>query len=118
MLESVGFKVWRQHFFSLEYDTFGLMQSLLNVLGGEPNFLYDLLKSDSGRILKLDWARLLGNFAMNALLVPPLAIGSLVLSCATFVFRASGTVELFAVKDGFYPTSPWEEGEIVGCASR
>lgn len=98
MLESVGFRVWRQHFFSLEYDPFGLMQSLLNVLGGEPNFLYDLLKSDSGRIPELDRARLLGNLAMHALLVPPLAIGSLVLSCATFVFRASGTVELFAVK--------------------
>lgn len=98
MLESVGFRVWRQHFFSLEYDPFGLMQSVLNMLGGEPNFLYDLLKSDSGRIPELDWARLLGNLAVNTLLAPPLAIGSLVLSCATFVLRASGTVELFAAK--------------------
>lgn len=98
MLESVGFKVWRQHPFSLEYDPFGLMQSLLNMLGGEPNFLYDLLKSDSGRILKLDWAHLLGNLAINALLAPPLAIGSLMLSYATSMLRSSGTVELFAVK--------------------
>ena len=98
MLESVGFRVWRQHFFSLEYDPFGLMQSLLNMLGGEPNLLYNLLKSDSGGILKLDWAHLLGNLAINALLAPPLAIGSLMLSYATSVLRSSGTVELFAVK--------------------
>ena len=99
MLESAGFKVWRQHFFSLEYDPFGLMQSLLNRLGGEPNFLYDLLKSDSGRILKLDWAHLLGNLVMNALLAPLLAIGSLMLSYATSVLRSNGTIELFAVKE-------------------
>jgi len=98
MMESMGFRVWRQHFFSLEYDPFGLMQSLLNMLGGEPNFLYDFLKRDSGRILELDWAHLLGNLAMNALLTAPLAIGSLVLSYATSLFRSNGTVELFAVK--------------------
>jgi 2-polyprenyl-3-methyl-5-hydroxy-6-metoxy-1,4-benzoquinol methylase len=98
MLESVGFRVWHRHFFSLEYDPFGLTQSLLNMLGGEPNFLYDLLKSDSDRILKLDRARLLGNLAMNALLAPSLAIGSLMLSYATSVIRSSGTVELLAVK--------------------
>ena len=98
MLESVGFRVWRQHLFSLEYDPFGLMQSLLNMLGGEPNFLYDLLKSDSGRILELDWAHLLGSLAINALLAPPLAIGSLMLSYVTSVLRSSGTIELFAVK--------------------
>ncbi|MDH5781981.1 MAG: class I SAM-dependent methyltransferase, partial [Dehalococcoidia bacterium] len=99
MLESVGFRVWRQHLFSLEYDPFGLMQSLLNMLGGEPNFLYDLLKSDSGRILELDWAHLLGSLAINALLAPPLAIGSLMLSYVTSVLRSSGTIELFAVKN-------------------
>lgn len=99
MLESVGFRVWRQHFFSLEYDPFGLMQSLLNMLGGEPNLLYNLLKNHSGRILELDWAPLLGNLAMNALLAPLLAVGSLMLSYATSVLRSSGTVELFAVKN-------------------
>jgi 2-polyprenyl-3-methyl-5-hydroxy-6-metoxy-1,4-benzoquinol methylase len=99
MLESVGFRVWRQHLFSLEYDPFGLMQSLLNMLGGEPNFLYDLLKSDSGRILELEWAHLSGSLAINALLAPPLAIGSLMLSYVTSVLRSSGTIELFAVKN-------------------
>jgi SAM-dependent methyltransferase len=98
MLGSLDFRVWRQSLFSLEYDPFVLMQSLLNMLGGEPNFLYDLLKSDSGRILKLDWTSLLGNLAINALLVPPLAVGSLMLSYAASALRSGGTVELFAVK--------------------
>ncbi len=100
MLAVAGFKVKSQHHFSIEYNPYGLMQSLLNQVSGQTNFLYNLLSADSDRSLSHSKSMLL----MNLLLAPPLAISSLPLSYLAALFRTGGTMELLAVKrtDNFF----------------
>ncbi|MBE7473080.1 MAG: class I SAM-dependent methyltransferase [Anaerolineales bacterium] len=94
MLAITGFKVKSQHHFSIEYNPYGLMQSLLNQVSGQSNFLYNLLSADSDRSLSQSKSILL----MNLLLVPPLAVSSLPLSYLAALFQTGGTIELLAGK--------------------
>jgi SAM-dependent methyltransferase len=47
MLKIEGFKIFKIEYFSLEFGPFGLFQTLMNMLGGEFNFLAKILKGNN-----------------------------------------------------------------------
>jgi 2-polyprenyl-3-methyl-5-hydroxy-6-metoxy-1,4-benzoquinol methylase len=100
MLDLAGFSVISERHFSLEYNPFCLAQSLLNLVSGEFNFLYDLLKSSTSRFYRLPRWRLAYNWAVLVTLGPFLFLLSLGIESITSLFHRAGTFELFARKVG------------------
>jgi len=100
MLDMSGFWVVSELHFSLEYDPFCLTQSLLNLVSGEFNFLYDLLKSSTTRFYRLPRWKLAYNWGVLVTLGPVLFLLSLGIESITPLFQCAGTFELLARKVG------------------
>jgi len=94
-VRAAGLEVVRASFLAVEYDTFSLVQSTLNVLGLRPNALYDLLRTRSAR-LAAGAGR--SDRLVSLALAPPLA---LVAFPASLVLAAAGlgsSLTLHAIK--------------------
>lgn len=70
LFEKEGFKMSYLGTFSWEFGPFGMLQSLLNCLPIEPNFLYALLKKRGAESLKISKVYYLYSVLMTALFTP------------------------------------------------
>ena len=70
LLEIAGFHVMSRSCLSFEYGFFGIVQSLLNLMGGDFNFLWDLLSRKAGRMRGMSKSKILKNLALLSLLCP------------------------------------------------
>lgn len=93
LLERCGLEATRVSHLSFEYNPFGFVQSVLNVLTGRINFFYRRLKGTFPR----GEAPARGEAALTALLLPPLAALSLPYTLLAVLFRSSGCVDVRAV---------------------
>jgi len=79
LLDSSGFEVVSRSFFSLEYGPFGVVQTILNFLPGQPNLFFERLK---GRGPRWRGAAFFLHAAVAAILaVPALAYSALAAAC-------------------------------------
>ena len=90
--------VTHTRFFSLQYDTFGLLQFLLNRFGLRHNILFDLLRGQGPQLWRERRAQVLGNGALLAVLVAPLALVSLLVACAAGLCRCGGVIQVQATR--------------------
>lgn len=101
MLPSKSWKILKIKRFSLEYGPFGWIQSSLNVLFGNNNILYDILKKKSSDALTIytpiKFRRLITviNLFLGILLIVPATMLSLILSLTNF----SEMVEIYYQKE-------------------
>ncbi|MBT5471317.1 MAG: class I SAM-dependent methyltransferase [Nitrospina sp.] len=98
LIESNFFKVDLVRHFKLEYNPFGWLQTMLNVLGIHENHLYDMLKSSE---LKSNEK---GNFPLSDniksfFLVPLCLPLSFIFSIIEAMFKKGGTVEIYSLKN-------------------
>jgi len=89
LLEKSGFEVKAAKHFSFEYNPYGFIQSFYNRLGLSQNQLYDFLRSRSGGSAAL---------VFTLATLPVVALLSVLLSVTEALFRAGGTVEVYARK--------------------
>jgi 2-polyprenyl-3-methyl-5-hydroxy-6-metoxy-1,4-benzoquinol methylase len=89
LLVRAGFVVERRHTFSLEYDAFGLMQTILNKVCRTPNYLFQSL---IGRGTE----RMPHDTFVSAALGVPLAAVSTAVSLAAPVFGQGGVLRMVA----------------------
>ena len=89
VLERAGFVVERRHTFSLEYDAFGLLQTILNKLCEQPNHLFQTL---IGR----PHARSVRDGFIDLALGAPLAALSIAISIAAPLFGQGGVLRMVA----------------------
>lgn len=90
LLENSGFEIVRERHFSLEFNPYGYVQSIYNLMGLRRNQLYDFLRSK---------ARGPGDYlgvAISFLALPFVLPISLALSAAEAAAGAGGTVEVYA----------------------
>jgi 2-polyprenyl-3-methyl-5-hydroxy-6-metoxy-1,4-benzoquinol methylase len=92
LLERCGLEPEGTSHVSFEYNPFGFVQSVLNVLTGRMNFMYRRLKGTFPRGEKPKP----GETALTALLLPVLAALSLPYTLAAALFRSSGCVDVRA----------------------
>ncbi|MDO8585923.1 MAG: class I SAM-dependent methyltransferase [Armatimonadota bacterium] len=90
--ERCGFEIVASRSFSAEYDPYGLLQSILNVLRCRRNFLYQLLRRQ--RVVRSDVRTLLYDLPLSLLfpilLVLPCFVAEMLLS----LFGLNGTQEI------------------------
>jgi len=91
ILRIAGFRGVGQSTFSLEYGFFSAVQSLLNALGLEFNFLWDFLTHKTGKMETLGKARLFMNLLFTVLLAPFCFIFGVIFEFLA-VFFSSGAV--------------------------
>jgi len=91
MLEAEGLATARWSTFSAEYDAYGMMQSLLNRVSPTPNWLFQLL---IGR----RWGGTLLDALAAAVLAPPLALLSTLVSALAPAFGQGGVLRVTARK--------------------
>ena len=113
LLEQEGFQIIHKRRFSFEYDTFGFVQSVLNLILSRQNLLFDFLnhrgspgqvskaKSDGGgedrRKGVIPWDSVIG-FFVTFLLVPPLFLLSLFYCPLEGILGKGGSIEIVAKK--------------------
>ncbi|MFT4569795.1 MAG: SAM-dependent methyltransferase [Hyphomicrobiaceae bacterium] len=89
LVERSGFTCERVETFSLEYDTYGLAQSLLNKLCRNPNHLFQKLIGHPTDGPARDTV-------LSLVLLPPLAIASAIVSAIAPLFGAGGVLRIYA----------------------
>jgi len=96
VLEKAGFEVSRIRHFSWEYNLFGALQSMLNVISIQMNFLYNFLKGiktpRSGR-LKNSYDLCVAIAAVPAAIVLAVLYSSVSAACGR-----AGSIEVYALK--------------------
>jgi 2-polyprenyl-3-methyl-5-hydroxy-6-metoxy-1,4-benzoquinol methylase len=97
LLEREGFRIAQTDHFSFEQNPYGWVQSALNALGFDFNFLYAALKNRSGRTFQL--RRHPVQALLTAVIVGPFTLLALILTLAEAALRRGGTVEVYAVKE-------------------
>ncbi len=102
LLREHAFAVTSVNHYSFEYDTFGAIQSGLNVCCRTQNLLFDLLlhRRSMESILKRADARELADLALTVLLTIPLALLAVPLCWVTSWAKQGATVEVYAKKSG------------------
>lgn len=93
LVEKAGFEVKAVKHFSLEYNPYGWLQSMYNLLGFKTNLLYDFLRGRAEKSLNLYL-----NILLMTLLLPLLGPLSILLSVMEAMAGMGGTIELYAVK--------------------
>jgi len=93
MLEAEGFTPERWGTFSVEYDAYGMMQTLLNRVSPTPNWLFQVLIGQGGGGTALDVVAAL-------VLAPVLGLVSVLVSCVAPVFGKGGVLRVTARKKG------------------
>ena len=98
LLARHGLQLARQHTFSMEMGPFGMLQSILNIVGLSPNWLFRWLKrsvpSPSHK------AMLLNLVATTAAIVP-----ASFLEIAALTVRGGGIIRVFAIRKVNYPAA-------------
>lgn len=89
LLEKSGFEVLEIRHFSFEYNPYGFIQSFYNRLGLSQNQLYEFLRSRRGFSAPL---------VFTVATLPVVALSAVLLSVIESMFRAGGTVEVYARK--------------------
>jgi 2-polyprenyl-3-methyl-5-hydroxy-6-metoxy-1,4-benzoquinol methylase len=102
LLRQHGFVVASVRHYSFEYDTFGAIQSALNLCCRTQNLFFDLLmrRRSVGSILKRADARELGDLALTALLTIPLTLLAVPFCWVTSWAKRGATIEVYAKKTG------------------
>lgn len=95
-LNQRGFRIVHENNYSLEFNPFGFLQSILNRMGFKHNLLYDLLKKKG---LGSDWTCTPMQAIATGALLPILGPASFVLATLESIVGKSGTVDYFAIKD-------------------
>lgn len=98
LLEAAGFRIIKKKFFSLEYDFFGWLQSLLNIPALQFNFLWDFLTRRAGVLDRLPVRNLFINLVVNMVLVLPLGVLSVFLTFLLAPFKGGATMIFFVRK--------------------
>lgn len=98
LLHKHGFVVEKIDHFSLEYNPYGYIQSLLNAVLPRSNILYDSLKNSSSNFFRFLSPTVLINILLLPILFPFCLIASIVESRAGH----GGTIKVFAKKRPFY----------------
>jgi len=93
MLDAEGFAAEKWSTFSVEYDAFGLMQSLLNRVSPTPNWLFQKLIGQGGKTT-------FGDVVTTVLLVPILGPLSWLVSAIAPAFGQGGVLRVTARKKG------------------
>lgn len=93
LLDAAGFATVRVGGFSLEYNPFGFVQSVLNFLTGRMNYFYRGMK---GGLPPAERSR--GDLLLTVLLLPALAVISLPYTFLAAAVGASGCVDVAAAK--------------------
>ncbi|MBI5245107.1 MAG: class I SAM-dependent methyltransferase [Elusimicrobia bacterium] len=96
LLSRLGFRIVRLDHFSFEQNPYGWLQSFLDALGFDHNFLYDVLKDRGARTRRI--RRHPVQALLTLLLLPPLALLSLLLLLWETARRRGGAIEIYAVK--------------------
>jgi 2-polyprenyl-3-methyl-5-hydroxy-6-metoxy-1,4-benzoquinol methylase len=96
MLRSNGFGILDVSHFSLEYNPYGWIQSILNKLGFRYNLLYDLLKNASARSVADPWRAEPVQMLLTLGALPVVAPMSFGLTLLEVLLRRGGTVEVYA----------------------
>jgi 2-polyprenyl-3-methyl-5-hydroxy-6-metoxy-1,4-benzoquinol methylase len=102
LLRQHGFAVRSAKNYSFEYDTFGAIQSALNVCCVTQNLLFDLLmrRRTATSILRRADPRELVDLALTALLVGPLTVCAIPLCWMTSWVKRGATIEVYATRTG------------------
>lgn len=99
ILEENGFSIESVSHFSLEYNPYGWIQSILNRMGFQENLLYDTLKNKSARTIKSPARSHPAQFLLMLLALVAVVPLSSVLFLLEVVVRRGGTIELYARRD-------------------
>lgn len=95
-LDQSGFRLVHEDNYSLEFNPFGFLQSILNRAGFRHNLLYDLLKKKG---LGSDWTSAPAQTIATGALLPILGPASFVLATLESLAGRGGTVDYFAIKE-------------------
>ncbi len=87
-----------------EYDNFSFVQSLLNWLGARPNYLYNLLRGQSAKVI--DGKKSYGSIIATVLLAPVLGAVSVPVTLLLAVLGQGATLTLTAAKKSSPPELP------------
>lgn len=96
LVERHGFSVEATRHLNLEQNPYGVMQSAMNRLGFNENFLYSMLKQPSARAHNLREHP--AQAALTALLAPVAGITGLAMALGEAAVRRGGTIDVFARK--------------------
>ncbi len=90
-VRSQGFEIIESGGFSMEYDVYGLLQSILNMTGCTHNFLYNLLNR------KIDFKniRTYYDFPVSLIAGPGLFIPCFFIEYILSYFNLNGTLEIY-----------------------
>jgi SAM-dependent methyltransferase len=101
LLRMHGFETLTVRHHSIEYNPFGLLQSMLNLCGFPENLLYDMLRNKKlshGRPAPKRRAKLLAILCLMGLSLPVLVPLSMLFAIAEACLGRGGTIELYALK--------------------
>ena len=98
MLEQSGFKVIGIDHWSWEYNPVGLLQSTMNRLGGERNFLYNTVKRGIDYRSKIGWGRYFGHLMFTGLVALLLGVPTVTFSYVISSVGFGGIVEVYCRK--------------------
>ena len=96
MLAEAGFSIEDISHFSLEYNPYGWIQSILNRLGFRFNLLYDFLKNRSARSVRSPFRESPVQALLTLAVLPPVVSASFALTLLEVALRRGGTVEVYA----------------------
>lgn len=99
LLKKNSFRILRVKQFSLEYNPFGWLQTLLNMAGLRENLFYSLLKSSELREKELSGFRKKDLFLTFILLPIFLPLSFMLSLFESFFLRKGGTIGVYAVKE-------------------
>ena len=99
LLQKNKFKVKRIKRFSLEYNPFGWLQTLLNISGVRFNLLYDLLKTRELRGKEMRSIKLTGIVATLFLLPIYFPIALILSVLEPLLWKRGGSIEVYAIKE-------------------
>lgn len=97
-LEDTGFKVIKRRNLSWEYDLFGFVQSILNLLCFKFDYLYNFLRSRDGRMIKGHPLRYIWDLLASIVLFPFLLAASVPVSLISSALGAGGTIKYHCIK--------------------
>ncbi len=98
LIETHGFQVDSIHTLSLEFGPFGMLQSLLNLCSGRPNFIYFLMKNKEEKLSHLKTGASPWKLALLFIVFSPLILLSVILEMIAVAFGRGGVLQVLARK--------------------
>lgn len=99
VLDLTGYRIiWIDHF-SIEFNPLGALQTVLNLFGCEPGFIYALVKRNLSRQTALSTRRLFYSVIMAVVVVPILIIPSFLFAYLESMIGRGGTILVCAIPD-------------------